>query len=154
MNTETATKTYPSLLGGATVPMNREQTQLFMNCSIQEEITKGGSPFTDDIAKKLGPIGQILYSRIRLADVRITLELAVWCSTLSEGVPGNLVLWAWTLRELSMLYAGRELTIADWTNHFPMGVPTPEEYHRVWRAQKVSGIPDNALDKPAIWKTV
>lgn len=149
----TATKTYPSLLGGATVPMTLEQSKVFMSCIMQEGATHGSRHFDTSVAQKMGPIGQILYSRIGLANVRITLELALWCSILSES-PGIIVLWAWTLRELSILYAGREVTMTDWTQHFPMGVPTPEEYSRVWQAQKVSGNPDNGLDAVAVWKAV
>jgi len=31
------------------------------------------------------------------------------------------------------------VTLGDWTESFPMGVPTEEEYQRVWELQKEDG---------------
>ena len=145
----TKTNSLPSLLGSATVPMTVEQSQTFTSCFIHETTTRAA--FDRDTAEKMGPIGSILFARLAWGDVRVTRELALWCAILSDGVPGKIVLWAWTLRKLYEVCHNQQLTISDWTNVFPLGVPTPEEYTRVWDAQKVQGIPDNALDNHSNW---
>lgn len=71
--------------------------------------------------------------------------------------PGQAVMWAYALNEM---YKEVEKEIDLWTfclgNYFGNGIPTDEEYNRIWLSQKVKDYQfpqsDNALDDPEYWK--
>lgn len=142
---------YPSLLGAKTVEMTHEQLQHLLQLFVGE-IQHTPRLFTPEIANQFDMPGKILLSRLDLGGVKITGALALWCIYLSKGSPSEIVLWAWTLREMFIAQKHRMVTVSDWTYAFPMGVPTQEEISRVWDAQKEEGAPaGNGLARGENW---
>jgi hypothetical protein len=85
--------------------------------------------------------------------LEIGLAPQIFCAMISDR-PGKVVMWAHTLNEM-FVKLGRKVTLADWADAFPMGVPTDDEYARVWELQKLSsparGMTDNCIDNFANW---
>lgn len=119
-------------------PMNREQTDLFIRCTVAEQVKS--ELFNEQVANECGPVGQILYHRLQLqGPVQITVGLAVFIMSLTGGVPGKIVMWGYTLNRMFKRKAesiGGHLTIDDLAFCFPMGFPVEEEENRLWDAQK------------------
>ena len=109
---------------------------------------------TADDAKS-SPGIQLLHQRLEWANVKITKPLAGICLLLSRGIPGNIVMWAWTLKVMSDDKNGQILRVDDLVTAFPNGFPTEKGEIDVWDSQK--GDPDiyplgNKLDDTTIWK--
>lgn len=82
----------------------------------------------------------------------IGIGVQVFCSSLCS-LPGMAVMWAYTLNEL-FVKLGHKVSFQDWVTEFPDGVPTEEEYQRIWDLQKiipVPGSPDNLVDDFRQW---
>ena len=102
-------------------------------------------------------IGGLVPARIfvgRLAEfapnVKISEALAVLIVSLCKS-PGECVMWAYTLFRMSQK-RDRFITIQEWTEDFPDGIPTDDEMRRIWKLQK-SSVPgqDNLLDRKETW---
>lgn len=142
---------FPSLLKTKTQPMDKEQSEMFIRL-LMGEMQGNVQPFTPEKANEIGFLGKVLLSRLDLGGVKISMFLALWCVVLSNGSPGGVVQWAWTLREMWLAQDKRMVVINDWTMAFPMGVPTEEECSRVWDLQKQEGAPaGNGLDRGEVW---
>jgi hypothetical protein len=142
---------FPSLLKTKTQPMDKEQSSMFMRLMLAE-MQGSIEEFGDKQAHEFGFPGQVLKKRLDLGPIKISTALALWLVLLSEGNPGSIVMWAWTMRELFVQHNHRMLTVNDWTMAFPMGVPTEEERSRIWDLQKQDGAPaGNGLDRGHIW---
>lgn len=85
----------------------------------------------------------------------IDVAVKIFCALLCDS-PGKVVMWAYTLNEL-FVKQGRKVTMEDWINEFPMGVPTEEEYQAMWELQKIKGPTnggsDNMIDDFRNWGT-
>ena len=82
----------------------------------------------------------------------IGLGPQMFCAMLSDR-PGKVVMWAHTLNEM-FVKLGRQVMLKDWVEEFPMGVPTEEEYQRVWELQKITPVDrggDNLIDDFSQW---
>lgn len=83
----------------------------------------------------------------------IDVGVKIFCALLCDR-PGKVVMWAYTLNEL-FVKQGRKVTMEDWINEFPMGVPTEEEYSAMWELQKIKKPTrlggDNMIDDFSNW---
>lgn len=142
----------PSLLTAKVRPMTAEQSQALMSLLL----VPATDEFTQERAQEFGPASLVLKQRLDLGKIKITTPLAYWLLALSEGNPGRIVQWAFAARELFLKKnqesKGHVVDVRDWVDFFPMGVPTEDEYSRLWDAQKT---PDyrNALDNEVVWRT-
>jgi hypothetical protein len=129
--------------------MTREEAMLFINLAGHESAAQ----HIHDIAMKESPIYSILHSRLEAAGIVVSPLLKYWLGGLSNGVPGNAVLWAWTCASLPT--TGETSDILIWASAFPTGVPTDQAYRDAWDAQKGRncGAPsvDNMLDQKEVW---
>lgn len=142
---------FPSLLKTKTQPMDKEQSEMFMRL-VLGEIQGNIQLFTTEEANEFGFLGKILLRRLDLGQIKISTALALWCIVLSNGSPGVIVQWAWTMRALFIQHDKRIVNVNDWTMAFPMGVPTEDECSRVWDLQKQEGAPaGNGLDRGEVW---
>lgn len=142
---------FPSLLKTKTQPMDEEQSEMFIRL-VMGELQGNVQPFTPEKAIEIGFLGKVLWSRLDLGGIKISMFLALWCIVVSNGNVGRVVQWAWTMRELYIQHGKRLLVVNDWTMAFPMGVPTEEECSRVWDLQKQEGAPaGNGLDRGEVW---
>ena len=120
------------------VPMTRDQTDLFLRCTLAERVQP--EMFNENHANECGAVGQILYHRLQLqGPVEVTLGLAGFIMSLTEGIPGKVVMWAYTLNRMFKKKAesiGGPLDMEDLAFCFPMGFPIDEEEGRLWDAQK------------------
>jgi hypothetical protein len=106
--------------------------------------------FVEEDADRLGFSGKVLIDRLKWGDVRISRGLAAIIVTISKGVPGELVMWAFTLNKM---YNGLTLTASDIAVYFPIGFPIEEAREKIWDAQKDVNAPlGNAVDVKENWK--
>jgi hypothetical protein len=89
----------------------------------------------------------IITNRLKAAGKAIHVALLAWLAAISNGNPGRAVMWAWTCRSLDLNQTHTD--ILCWTAAFPLGIPTDEEFERLWDAQKDGGA--NLLDNPELW---
>ncbi len=69
--------------------------------------------------------------------------------------PAEAVMWAYTLKHMSILEHGEKITIKTLTKYFPTGFPKESTMHSCWDNQKgrANGVDgDNLLDYPEYWK--
>lgn len=98
---------------------------------------------------------QILKKRLQYFDVPVTEHLIAFISLIIDR-PAKAVMWAYTLNRM-FKERQREIDIKIFSDYgyFADGIPTEEEYQRIWDSQKVkSEFPksDNALDDPDYWQ--
>lgn len=85
--------------------------------------------------------------------LEIGLGPQIFCALTSNN-PAKVVMWAYTLNEI-FLKCGHKVTLEDWINEFPMGLPTEEEFIRIWDSQKQKRTEalgsDNKIDDFTNW---
>ena len=140
-----------SLLGTKTQPMTHPQFLKFLSCYMGSMADPNNVPVTEEDLKDVGILPKIMFNRLLNAKhPQIGKPLFLWLCLLSEDVPGNAVLWAYTYHRMSCKL-DRVPTVGDWVQEFPLGVPTQEEICRVWDAQKGSK-GENMLDQSPAWE--
>lgn len=139
----------PTLQRTKTRVLDKDEMMLFMQLSMISDKEKNGKLFEDlhDDAMKTSPIYCILHHRMKMGNKTLHPTLGVWIAAVCYGRPNRAVLWAWTCCNLPV--TGQAQDIIVWTADFPMGVPTDEEYDRIWDSQNEDGT--NMLDVPAVW---
>lgn len=141
----------PTLCGTKCQPFDKETTNTFLGLLMAEMNQAEVELFNQTNVENFGTIGHILLQRLNLTQgVQVTVRCAVLIAILSNGSPGAVVLWAWTLREI-WLKTKQPVDLRAWTDNFPMGVPTQSEVDRIWDAQKGAGPNGNQLDNALIW---
>lgn len=131
MNTTTCFKenftTYLNLPAHEIRPMTEDESMLFMSLVMNKEpIEPPVGFFLYDIIKKRIDVYEV-------AD-KIDIKVVILCSFFST-TPANIVTWFHTL--LAMAEQKSPVTIEDWTDKFPMGIPTKEAISRIWQEQKI-----------------
>jgi hypothetical protein len=132
------------MLRKKTRPLNRDESEVFMKlCLAMPEKVK----IEDADAP---PAYKILKGRLEWAgfDQCMTTDLLLWCCFLCNS-PGKVVMWAWQLAYLSKNVYNGPISMTQWTDEFPMGVPTDEVYRDTWELQKDGGA--NLLDRLKYW---
>lgn len=88
--------------------------------------------------------GKIFLGRLKAAGTVLTYSpiFISYLMTLASNIAG-IVMWAYFLVEETRK-AGRTLTITDFGDFFPMGIPTEEAVHAYWDSQKVTASDDQA----------
>ena len=105
--------------------------------------------FVEEDADRLGFSGKVLIDRLKWGDIKISRGLAAIITMLSKGVPGEIVMWAFTLCKM---YKGSTLTASDLASYFPIGFPIEEAREKIWDAQKDVNAPlGNAVDDKENW---
>lgn len=139
----------PSLLSAKTERMDEQTANYFLqftmlDMNVPKELNKESSG-------ELGPAGQLFYQRLRIfsPNTVISESLAAFLLLISKGNPGKMVMWVYTLHAMAKV-TERVLTIKDFAQRFPMGVPTPSEYSRLWDLQKGEH-GENRLDFKENW---
>lgn len=137
--------TMRSLIGSDNRPMTKQESEMFISVMLNPELD---TQFDEQFANKLGFSGKLLYSRLsEFSKAKITRGLALFVVVLSNGNPGNLVMWTYTIHKM---YKGKVVTIHDFVDQFPFGVPSEEGLSAVWDAQK-SPTGANMIDNIANW---
>jgi hypothetical protein len=131
-------------------PMSKMLCEIWLSFGLAEAVDKH-----DDLDKQLAERGakdfcyQVLDQRLKVvgSDTKVSPAVKVICSLLSEGSPGEAVMWAYSLHYLLVAENLSKITLTDLSNYFPMGFPTKEARHTVWDAQKgYKMIEDGRLD--------
>lgn len=136
----------PNLIGVKTREFTIPERTLFMQLSKLADMDHDPSTIEAESLKEI-PIYGIIEHRLRAGNCKMSPLVKLWLVALSEGNPGRAVLWAWTCSHMQMAGDARDILV--WTASFPYGIPTDEEYERIWDAQKLGGL--NQLDDPAMW---
>ena len=122
---------------GTHIPMTKEQSEMFIKCFFADQTAKTkGETFNLSIAEQCGALGQILFYRLDVAKVPVSVGLAIFLMQMSNGSPGELVMWAYTMNRIYDKQR-KLLTMDVLSEHFPWGFPHEKERHRLWDAQKV-----------------
>lgn len=154
----------PGLFDCKVRPMTKDESKLFIHLTMMEMDfqRKGGEALRGidkDLREKDVFPYMVMVKRLGVFKEHLspTLDIGiapqVWCSMISDR-PAKIVMWAHTLNEI-FVKTGRPVTLADWVQYFPMGIPTEEEYQRVWELQKITPPPgiigDNMIDDFKQW---
>jgi len=130
-------------------------------CIMEQNLIHRPEPsmvFNNQRAIELGFPGLVLFDRLSWSNLSISLPMAAWITMVSRS-PGEIVMWAWTLRDI-ILSKGVEsksdpMSLQDWADRFPMGLPSQAMFDYVWESQKVSSAPNgNGLDDIRVWKSI
>lgn len=135
--------------------LNEEQA-MFLISLLRSENDKDASKSELTKTMSADPGSKIIRSRLEAAGGKATDELIIWLSYISKGVPGTMVMWAYTTACIQQKVEQESVTLNDWTTWFPEGLPSNGERARVWDSQKVKREPgtmmsDNAYDNLDYW---
>jgi hypothetical protein len=143
--------TLPSFCGTKAEVFNPETAKTYLGLLMAEMNEGEVELFNETNVENFGFIGKVLFQRLAWTQgVQVTVRCAVLVTILSGGSPGGAVLWAWTLREI-WLKTKQPVSLAVWTDAFPLGAPIQSEVDRIWDAQKGDGPAGNQLDNVIIW---
>lgn len=132
-------------------PMTKEQSEIFLKLMLAKpkEI-----PIENDEELNTSFLSQIIIKRIKAYKLPYSLSNLFLLMSLSCGVntPGK----AMIILALSFQYYNKNpkslLTIEDWANIFPFGMPSEKEFDQMWDSQKKSDEPlGNMVDNPENW---
>lgn len=137
-----------SLIGSVSRQMTEDESKVFINAYMAPRFQ---TEFDESFSEELGFLGKVLKSRLSsCSTAKITNGLALLLVFMSNGNPGNIVMWAYTMHVIAKQNEGQMVTIEDFSNEFPMGVPSEEGLSSVWEAQKDSK-GRNLIDKKTNW---
>lgn len=159
MTTETHAITLLSLLNQPVREMTLDEAKLFvLLCQVKNN---PGVPkhMTLVDATRFGRFGELVFRRMEAhsLNTRITFALSIWIHEMCKGIPGRNTLWCWTLHQMLKENKANTvpMTLLNWAQKFPMGIPTDEAYNTVWAAQKkvIEGVGSiNLLDSLETWQ--
>lgn len=140
-----------SLLGCEVRPMTEDESKVFLTLMMSEG-TDAITNFDEGLREKEVFPYMVLVKRLEAykklsPKMEINTAVQILCGLLSDR-PGTSVLWAYTLNEI-FVKIGKEVTIEDWINEFPDGVPTESAYEKAWNSQKNGGA--NFIDDFSSW---
>jgi hypothetical protein len=143
---------YPTLLQANKTPLSHKQSSLML---MLLTMSKNPSQNFDDyntplpMEEKVPPIVRIIEGRLEYANVLASPCLLLLLEGLSEGNPGRAVLWAYTIAVWCHTNDKVGMTMSDFIDCYPEGVPSPEDYSTAWEGQKTRE--GNALDIGETW---
>jgi hypothetical protein len=148
-------------------PLTNDESQVFMTLLMAEQEAEkepgGLKPFDrqnmdnnrrPDVLKEMASgFGFRVFAARMHPTTQLSQELFIFLLTTMKS-PGEAVMWCYTLHR--MFQAEQKLlTIGDWANEFPMGLPTREAMSKCWDYQKggTHGLQtDNLIDQGDYWK--
>lgn len=115
-------------------PMTNTESETFIKATFLDMQVK--EPFNaEDVARMEYGLATILFRRTQYVhDVTLSKGLAIFTLAISDR-PGTIVLWAYTYHQMYR-ELGRMVTIDDFANVFPMGIPTEKAMEQIWEDQK------------------
>jgi len=149
-----------SLLNCKVREMTLEESKLFLMLMMAEKNLDG----IKNIDKKLKEDNffpyMVMLKRLeafkQLHSPTLDIDIApqILCAMLSKN-PAQVVMWAYTLNDL-FVHLGRKVTLSDFIDAFPMGIPEEDEYRALWDLQKArketdSCCTDNMIDDFSNW---
>lgn len=138
-------------------PMTEDETGMLVQCMMMENqnFTKGQDKEIDTgLESSMGY--KIFDKRLEVAGIEVTLPLAMFLVSLCDS-PGNVVMWAYTV---NVIRVARNIegpvTVSDFAEAFPMGIPTDEGLQKAWEEQKVNdgSMTGNLVDNFENWAGV
>lgn len=156
-NTHTADRVLSYLDAGREhcEPMDDATVERFIRATCREQSETGRpSLLTRQEAELWGDIGRVFWDRISIVpEVQISVPCAIFCCLLSDGRPGDVVMWAYTINRLFRRTRQR-VTMTTLAKAFPMGFPTRERRLALWDEQKCHRhgvVGDNMVDRLSTW---
>ena len=142
-------------------PLTKESGKVFMECLLLEDPVAETQKIKreDWIYNEENPSLQVLLTRLAWPKevVEISTSLAAFIVFIAKGIPGNLVLWAYTIHKVQQKTGNKVVTLGDLVTYLPYkekGWPTDEGLTEIWDSQKgfvhkVSE--DNLIDLRETW---
>lgn len=139
------------LLGCELVTMTEEIANVLITLVVMEE-----QGINSDVEEKLrlDPGFNIIKSRLDATGFKASPCLIALLSFISNGIPGRLVMWSYTLACMQS-EKNKTITLSLWVEEFDAGIPSDAAYNSVWDSQKIERTstfsPDNAYDVADHW---
>lgn len=144
----------PGLLGCETRLMDEDEMNFLMALSLLDSKGAEETPESKGLLES-DPGYTIIKSRLEHQGGSASDEAIIICSDMARGIPGRMVMWAYTLFRIQKI-TGNPVTLQKLCFHMPDGVPTEEAYRKAWEGQKCKTLGlegDNALDNQD-WNTL
>lgn len=141
-----------ALKGQQVRPMTHDEAQIFMLMSMAEKFDPLLQNFGDGAKEALEGSFQfkVLVARLKSLGAEVGTQVSrplvtfLACNVTSPGV---LVMWAHALTRLHQTLNGKMVTMTNFAEAFPLGLPTDDALNAAWDAQKgIGGAYDNFLD--------
>jgi hypothetical protein len=134
-------------------PLTEEEFSLLVPLMISEQKNENIIP---PVAKKMLQY-QVIEKRLTAYNIKDKIDdrVILFCTLISKNL-AEVVMWSYTLA-LILTKQKKHLTISDWCQWFPVGIPTEEEKHRCWLEQKKEmdeSHSDNKIDDFTNWPVV
>lgn len=128
-----------ALKNNSVQPMHRELGKIYLTLCFAE---KANSDFLPAEAAAM-PIVRIVQNRLQSLGVDCTAQVKMLVAQLSEGGPGNAVMYCHMVCRIHQL-CGCRVDLERISHHFPMGFHTCNQLQNLWDCQKINGM--NMLD--------
>ncbi|MBS1722734.1 MAG: hypothetical protein JSS66_06965 [Armatimonadetes bacterium] len=134
-------------------PLTREETELMTKSLLAGMTAASQVPFDSKECQGTIVFGAFM-ARLDYADVQVTPAALGVVLSWTDGRPGDLVLWSYTVFCLAKNLGKRLIVPEDLVDAFPEGIPTEPARKRIWLAQKSdqNGHSVNLLDLDEVWK--
>lgn len=134
-------------------PLTEEEFSLLVPLMISEQ--KNENIIPTEVKQMLQY--QVIEKRLTAYNIKDKIDdrVILLCALISKNL-AEVVMWGYTLA-LILTKQKKCLTISDWCQWFPVGIPTEEEKHRCWLEQKketIDDMNDNKIDDFANWPVV
>jgi len=140
----------PSLFDQSRVrPLTKEESAMLVGTLIAEKMTPiPVPPFETDPNCPMG--FRLMKARVDQTGVPYSEWMVLFLASLCD-TPGKCVMWAHSLVTKTREH-GKAITVLDFGELSPEGVPTEEAYLHFWQTQKQAGAPlSNYLDTVEAW---
>lgn len=137
-------------------PLDGRQTEAFISLSVIEWDPVRLERFNSDQSFKETFPFQVTAAHAKRLGLLASAPLLVLIAGYLASVPGTAVMYVHAMRRVQQkLGTSGQLSIAEFTDAFPWGVPSKEELKRIWLLQKLTkedvdsgqfGLIDNYLD--------
>lgn len=135
-------------------PLQDKHTEIFMKCTMMD-MEKQPDELDKKTVERVKDAGlMIILQRLNWGKSKASTACVLLCSILSEGHPGNMVMWAYTINAIYHK-TGEMVTTHTLVDYFKYGFPSENAKKAAWGLQKgyTHDLPvDNLLDQPEIWK--
>ena len=124
-------------------PMSKDETKIMLSAVIMDESDKNN--FIDDEDKSLPDSLRIVRSSLKNRfTVTLTEPTQIMVATVCRSI-GSIIMHLTYLQYRAKQMNKKELSVSDYADIFPNGVPTESELQKIWESQKIERGEDNIL---------
>lgn len=114
-------------------PMDKDTSKFLVTLILLSEDEGMPREMMNEI--QLDPGYRIIKGRLEAEGGEATASALAFLSGLCDGIPGRMVMWAYTLYRIHRK-TGETVSLKDVCDFFPEGFPTESEHQKAWDEQK------------------